>query len=72
MGRKKEGGTQVVTLRLALATAKQLEVEASLQDKPLSTYLRELLEAYAPGTPTLDVKSLAERLSRTKIKLDGL
>ena len=72
MGRKKMPPTKCVTIRLAGATAKQLEVEGAAAGKPLGTYLRDLLQAYAPGTPTLDIVGMAQKLSRTKIKIDGL
>ena len=72
MGRHKGPAIRCVSLRLLETTAKQLDNEAAAAGKPLGTYLRDLLQAYAPGTPTLDIKGLAQRLSLSKIKLDGL
>ena len=60
-----------VTVRLAEATFQQLSGEALAHDLPVSSYLRDLLEAYAPGTErSVDFQELAKKLAATPISLD--
>ncbi len=69
MGRNKGPKIRVVSIRLLETTVAQLEAEARAADKLLSVYLKDLLQAYAPGVPTTDVHALAARLSRTAREL---
>jgi predicted DNA-binding protein len=49
MGRHRRP-TTTVSWRLNNSTIAQLKAEAKAAKKPLGTYVRDLLEAYAPGT----------------------
>lgn len=56
--------TVMLSVRIAKKTHAELAIQAGALDVPVATYVRELLESYAPG---IDMKALAGRLAATPV-----
>lgn len=68
MGRKKVPDVKNVSLRLNGSTERQLRAEAKAKGWTLGTYVRQLLQAYAPGVD----KAHTEKMSAAARQLSEL
>ena len=69
MGKAKpaKAPTTNMYLRLNNATLRQLKAEAQKAGKPPSTYIRHLLEAYAPPPDGAELHKKADKLRRAAL-----
>lgn len=61
-GRPRKPDSSTISFRINGSTVRQLREEAKGAKKPLGTYVRHLLEAYAPGKDGAETQEKADRL----------
>ncbi|MGA7885269.1 MAG: hypothetical protein WCA44_05955 [Acidobacteriaceae bacterium] len=71
MGRKKSNSV-TVSYRLGVSTFQQLKAEAKVAKMPVGTYIRRLLQNYAPGTDGPEAPEKATKLSEAAAALSEL
>lgn len=68
MGRRKGVNVVAVTIRMKRPTRDQLTLEATQRGLLLGTFLREVLESYAPGVGELPaIEEIAKKLAATPV-----
>ena len=70
MARRNSIPAKNIALRIRPETLDELTRRAQSRGQKLGTYLRELLEAFAPGTARRDVKELADELRAVEFVTD--